>query len=194
MVFAFLKLSNMKKIGVFLILLLSCSCITIKGELKGLYSYFNKTDKLYPGLLVRSSVALPVCDNLKNATPKIIIVNGNQLRKCLTQSTHAVLYVWQPLCSSELCYAINVVQRECTKKNIDLYIVSEYYDGPSMQQDYKIDRPIFGVDVDYYQSSLCDVYIPKFMRDITGTAARNNKFIEFKNGLLQRTFDRIEAL
>lgn len=184
----------MKIVISFIVLFFCCSCIGISGELKGLYSYQNKTNKLYPGLLVIQQPDAQLCTISKTDIPQIIISNGKQLRECMMRSERAVLYVWQPLCSSEFCYAINVVQRECNKKNIDLYIVAEYYDGPTMNQDYQIERPLFGIDIDFYRSSLCDVYIPKFMNDLIGRSDRDNKFVEFRNGSYTRTFDRLEQL
>lgn len=183
----------MNKIWYFLLLLMLGSCIKIKGELKGLYSYFDKTDKLYPGLLAKPS-GNPVCSLIQAETPKVYIINGKQIHDCLARSENAALYFWQPLCHGEFCYAIDVVQRECNKKNLDLYIVSEYYDGESMNRQYTITHPIFGIDIKYYGSSLCDNYVPKFMEDVTGKKIRNVKFIVFKNGSVQRIFNRIEEL
>lgn len=184
----------MKIVMSFIVLFFCCSCVSVTAELKGLYSYQNKTNRVYPGLLKRQPLDAPLCTISKTAAPQVIISNGKQLRECLLRSERAVLYIWKPLCKSEFCYAINVVQRECSKKKIDLYIVAEYYDGPTMNQDYQIDRPLFGVDVDYYRSSLCDVYIPKFMNDLIGTSERENIFVEFRNGAYTRTFDRLEQL
>ena len=191
---AFFKLSFMKKIVPLLLVLFCFSCVTFNAEFKGLYGYQDKTNKLYPGLLVRPNTDVQICNISKTDKPEVIISNGKQLRECMLRSERAVLYVWNPLCSSKLCYAINVVQRECSKKKIDLYIVAEYYDGPTMNQDYQIERPLFGIDVDFYQSSFCDKYIPKFMNDLIGTPSRDNKFIEFRNGSYTRTFDRLEEL
>ena len=159
-----------------------------------MYSYYDKTNKQFPELLVSTKASEPVCNIAVTSTPKIFIVNGKQIRDCMTKSNHAVFYFWKPLCTSELCYAVDVVQRECSKKNIDLYIVAEYYDGKTMQKRYTIDHPIFGIDTKYYRSSFCDTYVPRFIEDITGAPIRNIKFVEFKNGSIGRKFERLEDL
>lgn len=183
----------MKKIGI-LLLLSFCSCITIKGQLKGLYSYFDKTNRLYPGLLLNPGSETLVCGIEPTEQPKIVIVNGKQIKDCIAQSENAVFYFWSPLCTSEYCYAVDVVQRECTKKKLDLYVVAEYYDGNKMNMNYKTDHPIFGIDTKYYDSSVCDNYVPKFLKDLTGDKMRNVKFLKFKNGSIIHTFYRIEEL
>ena len=184
----------MNRLYVLPVFLLCISCISFKGELKGLYSYYKKTNELYPDLLVKPDANDLVCGIAVTEKPQVYIVNGNQIRNCMVQSEHAILYFWSPLCSGEFCYAVNVVQRECNKRNIDLYIVSEYYDGNTMQETYNIGHPIFAIDTEYYRSGLCDRYVPKFMADLTGTAVRNIRFIEFKNSTVTRKFDRLEDL
>ncbi|HMI06076.1 MAG TPA: hypothetical protein VK528_00915 [Flavobacterium sp.] len=174
--------------------LILCSCITIKGDFKGLYGYYDKTNKDFPGLLVKPSLETPLCNITKTETPRIIVANGTQIKACLEQYDNSVLFIWSSKCHGIYCYALNAVQRECKAKGIELFVAAEYYDGESMIQDYNIDRPIFGIDTEYYNTSLTDKYMKAFFWDITGKEERNMKFIQFKNGQFERMCMRLEDL
>lgn len=170
------------------------SCIKIQGELKGLYSYYDKTDKMYPGLLIKPLAGVSLCAVPSTKNSKVIIANGAQLKTCVENYKHAVVYVWSPLCSGAQCYAINVVQRQCNSKGLELFIVAEYYDGKSMEADYETDHPIFGIDTQFYRTSLTKRYLSKFFYDLTGEKNEHMRFIHFKNGKVVRAHLKLEDL
>ena len=67
---------------------------------------------------------------------------------------------------SKVCIPLNVIQEICNKKNIQLYIVAEYYDLELMNKEYNISSPILGIDTDYYKTNLTSKYVKNFIKDI----------------------------
>lgn len=177
-----------------LLSLLLTSCISINGDFKGLYSYYNQTKKDYPQLLVKPPAGTSLCAIPKTEIPKVIVVNGKDIKACMQSYENAVLYIMAPKCHGIYCYSPTVLQRKCNERGIELFIVSEYYDGETMTRDYTLNRQIFGIDIDYYHASLVDAYIPKFIEDITDIKERNIKFIQFKDGHFKRMFKDLKDL
>lgn len=162
------------------------SCISIKGELKGLYSYYDKTEKEFPGLVTNPVPGIPVCEIPRTELQKVIVSNGKDIKKCMEQYPNSMLYIWSPRCHGSSCYSPMALQRICKEKGIELFIAAEYYDGELMEKDYSLDHPIIGIDTKYYNSSLTSNYLTKFVWDLTGQKATNLRFILFKKGHFER--------
>jgi hypothetical protein len=177
----------------FIILSLCLSC-SINGSFQGLYSYYNKTKSKNPGLLEKLPNSFSPCEIKKNDTPKIYVTNGIQLQECMKSFDNAIVYVWAPKCKSKNCYPLNLLQQRCNTKNIELFIVAEYYDEELMNVNYNLQRPIFGIDIAYYSSDLTSRYLPGFIRDLTNENTEKSRFYRFKNGRLITSFDFIEEM
>ena len=182
---------NLKSYALISVLLLTFSC-RINGNFKGLYSYYNKSKKSNPDLFVIPDKAKSICNLTKPNIPKVYIINGMNLKKCFQNKKDIILYIWGPNCKSKICYPLEILQRECDENDIELYIVAEYYDAELMEIIYNIQNPIFGIDIEYYNSNLTSKYLTEFIQDLTGTNDISNKFYYFKNGAFQNSFESIE--
>ena len=177
-----------------LITFLLSSCIS--GSFKGLYGYYNKTRSESPNLIVEPefSSRYNLCSINYTDSTKIFVVNGIELRKCISNFDHAVLFIWKPNCHSQFCYSLNAVQQLCRDKNIELYIVAEYYDSKKMETNYILKRPIYGVNTKYYRTNLTARYLEKFLQDIAGVHETSGNFLRFRNGKFMESFQDIDNL
>jgi hypothetical protein len=79
-------------------------------------------------------------------------------------------------------------------KNITLFIVAEYYDNDLMQINYITSRPIFGIDVEYYQSNKTSKYLSKFLYDLAAKGEMVGRLIYFEDGLFKNSFEQVEEI
>jgi len=173
----------MKKIiFLFAIVLLSINSCSVNGTLQGLYSYYNKTKSINPKLLVKPDSSILICELENPKTPKVFVISGDKLKKCISNN-NVLVYIWPPKCKSKVCYPLHILQKKCDEKNIDLFIVAEYYDNELMQQNYAIKRPVFGIDTKYYKTNLTSKYVAKFNLDLIGKKDITDRFIYFENGI-----------
>lgn len=178
----------------FILLICFCSC-SINGSFQGLYSYYDRTRSENPDLLVKPSAVNPLCQVQQSSPPKILVANGATLKSCINNTVKAVVYIWAPRCKSKNCYPLNLLQQKVNNKNIDLFIVAEYYDTELMSLNYKIQRPIFGIDIDYYNSNLTSKYLSLFLKELTSNSnPSKTRFFYFESGEFKRSFDEIEEL
>jgi hypothetical protein len=177
---------------VFVILIFS-SC-SINGSFQGLYSYYNKTNKIAPQLI--QAPKYPICNLIQPDTPIIYIVNGIQLKGCVEQFKKSLVYIWRPKCSSRICIPLERIQLFCQKNNIELFIVAEYYDFEKMTLKHSISRPIFGIDCNYYSSHLTKKYLDDFKTELLGKEIISNEkyFFLFISGCLVEMTEDIEKL
>lgn len=176
-------------------LLTSCA---IKGNFKGLYSYYNQTSKNNPELFYFPSEKENLCEiSLINSPSKIIITNGLELKKCIDFNKNYLLYLWGPFCHSDVCLPLEFIQSYCDEKNIELIIVAEYFDWEEMNVNYKIKKPIYGIDTKYYETNLTNKYTKKFFYDMDKNITEfdlNNRFFFFKNGVFNKSFESIDEI
>lgn len=175
----------------FLFLLSSCK---IQGSFQGLYSYYNKVKKENPDLIIENTSY--ICELKQEVKPKVFVITGTQLKKCIeeNQQQDYLVYIWKPKCRGQFCYSLDLLQRTCNVKNINLYIVAEYYDGILMLENYHIQNPIFGIDVKYYKTRLTSKYLSRFLYDLTGKADIEESLLLFQNGKFQKSFYDIDEL
>lgn len=174
------------------------SSCTINASFQGLFSYYNKTKSLSPQIFDGDHKDLNYfcTENINALSPKIILSNGLDLRYCLSSKDKSIVYVWGPNCRSGICYSLNLLQYECNKRGIDLFILSEYYDSDKMLIPYDIHRPIIGVDVKYYRSNLTDIYMTKFLNELIGGEFEytGERILYFEGALFENSFSSIEEL
>lgn len=163
-----------------IILLSSCS---INGSFKGLYSYYEKTQKEKPNLIISNQNSNTLCNIKNDSIARIYTINGYNLKNCIANQVKTICYIWAPRCKGKFCYSLNAVQNKCKSLSSDLFIVSEYYDSEMMSIKYNLDKPIFGIDTKYYKSDLTSNYMSNFIKDLTAKDKVNGRFLLFKNGL-----------
>ena len=176
-----------------LFLLTSVSC-SIQGSLQGLYGYQKKVSKQAPGLIQKPEES--ICE-ISNTTESVIYtIKGSELRRCISHNGQSLLYLWSPNCKSDVCIPLNNVQKICNKYGWELFIVAEFYDYDKMIQKYNIERPIFGIDTDYYKSNLTQKYLERFFHDLLDNekAYEHNYYSYFKNGKLMGGNDNLFEL
>ncbi|HLP96023.1 MAG TPA: hypothetical protein VK168_18400 [Saprospiraceae bacterium] len=178
----------------FFLLLFTCANCSIKGSFQGLYSYYDKTKLKAPNLIQKPT--LPLCNLIQQDTPVIFAINGIDLKDCVKNFEKSVVYIWKPKCSSEICISPKELQRFCDTKNIELFIVAEYYDYGNMTLNFPTKRPIFGVDCQYYSSHLTKKYISMFLSDLIDrkTQYQENQFYLFNYGCLLDMSNSLETL
>ena len=184
-------MKKLKYLIYFSICFLTTSC-SINGNFQGLFSYYKKTVKDNPNLIDKSPAS--ICETRLAMAHNVIIANGIKLKQCVNRSANVLVYVWSPNCKSGYCYSLNAIQTKCDEKNIELYIVAEYYDGKKMQLDYHLRRSIIGIDTKYYKTNLTSKYLSKFINDLTSKSDIHNRFLYFTNGILSKSFDSIDSI
>ncbi len=177
---------------IFFILCLFFGC-TIKGSFQGLYSYYNKTRTSQPGLFASDSA---ICELENQVAPKVYIIKGIDLAKCLKEQEKAFVYIWAPKCKSKYCYPINFIQQKADSSGAELFIVAEYFDSELMNIRYNIERPIFGPDIEYYKSNKTAKYLPELLADIGVPKMNisNGRILLFENGSFVSSFSYLGDL
>ena len=190
-------MKNLLKVGliIFTILLNSCGFISINGSLQGITSYYDSTIEINPNLITRLNDSISICDIEPSDSIKVVLTNGKEIKKCIAQYDKAIVYIWSPYCSSKYCYSPTLLQYECDKNNIELFIVAEYFDSKKMTVNYSLNKPIFGIDIKYYKSNLTSKYLSKFIFDLTLEEKEVTKdLIYFNNGNYIKSFRDIDDL
>lgn len=160
-----IKLIKNGKLLVLLLLIFIASC-TIKGDFKGLYSYFRDTQNKRPDLFITLDSSDTLNLNSAKENNKIYIINGLQLKKCLRSNNRSIVYFWDLNCKSKICYPLELIQAHCKKNNLSLFVVAEYYDAKIMSNEFEIDNNILAVNTKYYKSSIVNKYLTRFLIDI----------------------------
>lgn len=174
----------------FLILLSLTSC-KINGSFQGLYSYYHSTKKAKPSLIEKYDITKECqFENQK----KVIVINHEDLKNCLKQNPKSLIYIWKPKCKSEFCYALNIVQNRCLQNDIELFVVAEYYDAALMDVDYLLKKPLFGIDVEFYDTNLTEKYLNLFVSGITSNQTIEGSFIYFIDGKYEKSFKKINEI
>jgi hypothetical protein len=176
-----------------LISFLFTSC-AIKVSFKGLYSYYERTKKESPNLLHKVNNPETICNiKTRELNPKILVINGTQLKNCIDKNRKTLIYIWGPKCRSQMCSPPEIAQSTCDINNIELYIVSEYYDSEKMNENYNISRYIFGIDTLYYKTSLTTKYVSLFLLDLGVVLKKDdyNRFLYFENGKFIKSYESV---
>lgn len=177
--------------NIFIILSFS-SCI--KGNFKGLFSYYNCTKQENPNLLIKLDDLNSFCIPQNLDTPKIIITNGISLKKCINHYNNSIVYIWSPRCKGKLCVSLDIIQKICDEKGIELFIIAEYYDSENMKINHNLKRPILGIDTKYYKTNLTSRYLAEFIYDLTSNSHYDGRFLLFNSSNFLKSFKSIEEI
>lgn len=184
----------MKFFLLFASLLILSSC-KINGTLQGLVSNYKKTKNENPNLLVKLNDSSNVCMSLTQNNNSVLIINGKQLKQCLSENKKALLYIWEPKCKSKFCYDLNTLQKRCDEAGFELYIIAEYYDSPLMGKKYELKRPILGIDTKYYHSNMTAKYTSRFFSDLMAEEEKSDKrLIYFEKGFFVKSVALFDEL
>lgn len=167
---------------------------SIHGSFQGLYSYYHKTRDAAPSLIKKP--VLPLCDLVPLDMPVVYVVNGAELKNCIQHFEKSLVYIWRPKCSSEVCIPPMNIQTFCRTRHIELFVVAEYYDFPTMNLVYPMERPVFGIDCEHYSTNLTKKYVPMFLSDLAleTPAPEDHYFFLFEYGCLKNSAHRLENL
>jgi hypothetical protein len=168
--------------------LLLCSCIKI--AVKGTKSNYKS---LSPEQIIRSSEKI-ICEQENPKTASVFIINGNQLSECLKKTPKALVYIWSPRCKGSFCYSPSYLQTFCNDNKIDFFFVIEYIDPKFIENQYGLNRPIFGIDTTYYKTDKVDRYKHKFYQDLSGQKKITNRILYFEDGKFIKSISNIDDL
>lgn len=176
-----------------LTLCIGLSSCKINGTFQGLYSYYKKTAKVNPNLFINDNNAM--CEVTADSR-KIILRTGQSLKNCIKDYGKTVVFLWGPKCKSRICPSLDILQRRCKEKGLELFIVAEYYDNPLMTKEYDIERPISGIDTKYYRTNLTSKYTARFFSDLTGKELDKDykRMWYFENGVFVKMVSEINDL
>ena len=185
--------TNMRVILLTCSLLILSSC-NIRGNFGGLFSYYKKTNKTAPNLIYKTNEIIDFCDINKDTNAKVMMINDVQLQQCLLSKEKSLIYIWSPNCSGNYCYSLNAIQERCNLKNIELFIVAEYYDYAKMIEPYNLAHPILGIDTKYYKTNLTNKYMSQFYSGLISQETVTGKFLRFENGEFREAFNLIDSI
>lgn len=186
-------INNLAVTSWYFLLLASINSCVIKGTLQGLYSYYDKTLKLKPGLINVKPIENSC--TLKNGdTAKVYPINALDLKQCVDKNTNSIIYLWSPRCKSNLCPSLNYIQSKCSTLNYTLFIVAEYYDAELMSAPYKIEKPLYAIDTKYYRSDLTANYLKMFLKELISADETTGKFLVFMSGDYKTSYSTIDSI
>lgn len=165
----------------------------IRGSLKGLTSNRMELNKYNINIIGSNHHQCESSITLKN---KIVIVDGIELKKCISDLSNVLVYIWRPNCKSSSCIELELLQSFCDKYTIELFIVAEYYDYNKMNKAYIIKRPIFGIDTYYYKTDFTKKYLTGFLRDLIHRdfTYKESQFYYFENAYFIKEMSQLEEL
>ena len=175
----------------------SCGLIAINGSFQGLYSYYKKTKIEKPNLFVRYNDSIKRQELNKSFDSTIVLITGVELNKLLKTVNNAVVYMWSPNCKSRFCQSLEILQRKCNEKQIELFVVVETFDINMLEQKHKTVKTLYGINTQYYKTNFTAWYRPKFIKDLQETKEKENTFnrlFYFKNGQFIKSVLEIKEL
>lgn len=183
-----------KRIIIYLYLAILLSSCSIHGSFQGLYSYYDQVNTNIPHILMHTD-APDLCALYNSTEPRVYIINGLQLKRCVKEQKNAIVYIWKPNCHAGFCYSLNALQKKCDSLHTELFIVAEYYDEQMMKIPYSIKRPIFAIDTRYYKSDKTSKYRSRFFADMESPAGKGKGHIMyFQNGVYIKSVHNIDSL
>lgn len=158
------------------------------------WSYYKQSKAKAPDLFI--TMEDDACPLRSNEFELVYRISGPQLKNCLENETWALVYFWQPNCSSSVCISPTIAQSISDRNQIALYVVAEYYDVPKMSYPYTTKRPLFGMNTKHYGTDLQRNYIKLFYKDITGLkySPESGSFFLFRQGDYQGSYRTIDSL
>lgn len=108
----------------------------------------------------------------------------------------ALVYIWKPHCPNEACISPVYLQSKCDERDIEAFVVAEFYDCELMQLNSVLDKPIFGIDQDFYNTNLTSKYLTKFWSDLSNfeNGISRKMFVLFENGVPTQTKSHVEEI
>ena len=130
-----------------------------------------------------------------NLKSKVIIINGLVLKTCIEESKKtSLVYMWSPKCTGKFCPVLDLIQEQCNNKNIDLYVVAEYYDCNKMDKAYDLNNNIYAIDVKYYKSNFTSKYVSRFKFDLTLQKNIEHRFLMFEKGVFIKSYESFDQI
>ncbi len=87
-----------------------------------------------------------------------------------------------------------MIQEQCNNKNIDLYVVAEYYDCNKMDKAYDLNNNIYAIDVKYYKSNFTSKYVSRFKFDLTLQKNIEHRFLMFEKGVFIKSYESFDQI
>ena len=162
--------------------LVLCSLSLASCYIKGLTNGYKRLIDSEKELIVFKSQSCPAAN-----TDSIYLFNGLEFKKCLKEYRKAVLYRWDPNCSSKNCISLPTCELYCNKNGYELFVLLEYLDLPKQKQLPKSSKSIIMSDFKYYRSNNSDKCSGKFIEDLISksvkdTSIQYKRFLFFEEG------------
>lgn len=90
-----------------------------------------------------------------------------------------MVYFWNPNCSADVCIPPNYAQEFCSRHGINLFVIAVYYDYSKMSYNFDLNRPVFGIDTEYYKTNLTAKYLDRFKVHLLGENYAGDEYPRF---------------
>lgn len=164
------------------LLLLITICTLSSCYIKGLTNGYKRLN-----LQDQKKVVFEIKDCVDEYSDTIYAYTGKEMQRCLIEDDTAVLYRWDPNCSSKSCIPLIGAQYYCDSKKWTLYVMLEYFDLPKQQSFAPPSKSIIISDFKQYKSNFADAANNAFIEDLTLLNKKDDlikykRYFFFKNG------------
>lgn len=172
-------------------ILVLCSFFLASCYIKGLTNGYKRLIDSEKGLIVFKSQSCPAAN-----TDSIYLFNGLEFKKCVKEYRKAVLYIWDPNCSSKSCISLPACELYCNKNGYELFVLLEYLDLPKQRQLPKSAKSIIISDFRYYKTNNADKCSNRFIEDLISKSAKDTsvqykRFLFFEEGVFVYAKERL---
>lgn len=116
----------------------------------------------------------------------IYALNAITLKNELKKSNKALVYFWSANCHSNVCISPINLQSVCSDRNVELFLIVEYYDEKINEFSNTLKKPVFSINHFFYKTNYVDSYRKKFTTELTGISDNSNdiynRYFYFENG------------
>lgn len=160
--------------------LLLCSCFY--GSMKGFSSGYDSFKQTNSVVFIDKSFD----EHYQFDNRNIYALNAITLKNELKKSNKALVYFWSANCHSNVCISPINLQSVCSDRNVELFLIVEYYDEKINEFSNTLKKPVFSINHFFYKTNYVDSYRKKFTTELTGISDNSNdiynRYFYFENG------------
>ncbi len=101
------------------------------------------------------------------------------LKQELRNHERAMLYLWDPKCSSSVYVSLYQFNEYCKKNDYQPIIITRYLADELFTEIFLKNIGIYAVDIEEFNTSYCPKYLRKFLKKITGSDQSANELYSY---------------